>query len=497
VILAGLALQPLAAAPGYAQATPQAVPTAAPAPGAAPAPAVVGAPLALPPAPVIGKDVTSFLLSNGLQVLVIPDRRAPVVTHMIWYKVGQADEPPMKSGIAHYLEHLMFKGTKNYPQGYFSKTVSQIGGQENAFTSSDYTAYFQRVAKQHLPLMMKLEADRMENLILDDATARPELQVVLEERSMRTDGEPGSRLGEAMDAVMFWASPYRIPVIGWRHEIEQLTYKDAIAFYDRYYTPNNAILVVAGDVDASEVRTLAEETYGKVPRRADPGQRLRPTEPEILASRTVTLADERVTQPSLRQGYVVPSYRTAEKGEAEALDVLAELIGSGPTSRLYRELVLDKGSASSVGGYYQSTAFDDTKLMFYATPSENVSLPDMKAAIETVLAAVAKDGVTEAELVRAKRKIVATAIHAQDSQSSLARIFGSALTTGSTVEDVQTWPARIYAVTADQVKAAAAKYLTPDRATTAYLVTAPPSGKKPTAKAPPFPTAGGAGGLIR
>ncbi len=457
-----------------------------------PLPVATQAPLL---APVIGKDVTSFTLGNGLKVVVIPDRRAPVVTHMVWYKAGSADEPPTKSGIAHYLEHLMFKGTKDNPDGGFSKIVASIGGQENAFTSSDYTAYFQRVAKQHLPLVMGLEADRMANLVLNEETAKPELQVVLEERSMRTDNDPSAKLGEAMEATLYMASPYRIPIIGWRHEIEKLTYKDALAFYDRFYTPNNAVLIVAGDVEAADVRKMAEETYGRVARRAEPGERIRPREPEQIAQRVVALSDERVTQPSMRQAYVVPSYRTARKGEAEALDVLAEILGSGPTSRLYRELVIEKELVTSVGGYYLSTAHDDTRLLFYATPRDGTPVEAVKAAIDGILAKVSKDGVTADEVLRAKRKIVADAIHAQDSQSSLARIFGTAITTGSTVQDVQTWPSRIYAVSVEDVQAVAERFLDPNRAVTAYLRSAPPSGKTPSARVPVMPVSGG--GAIR
>jgi zinc protease len=285
-------------------------------------------------------------------------------------------------------------------------------------------------------------------------------------------------------------------VIGWRHEIEKLTAKDAIDFYNVWYTPNNAILVVAGDVQPAEIRKLAEETYGKVARRAEPGERVRPTEPPALAARTLTLADERVTQPSLRTGWVVPSYRTAEPGEAEALDVLAEIIGAGSTSRLYRTLVIEKGIASSAGGYYQSTSWDDTKILFYATPRDGVSLDALKTALDEVLADVVKNGVNEAELTRAKRKIVANAIHAQDSQASLARIFGTALTTGSTVEDVQKWPSRVYAVTAADVQKAAQTYLVREASTTGYLVSAPPSGKKPSARVQ-WPVGGPGAGAIR
>ena len=477
VLLAGVAF----AAPARAETTGATVPTGT----------------TLPGAPVIGSKVETFTLDNGLTVVVIPDTRAPVVTHMIWYKVGSSDEHPGKTGIAHYLEHLMFKGTKENPAGAFSKIVASVGGQENAFTSNDYTSYFQRVAKERLGLVMKLEADRMANLVLTDENARPELQVVLEERSMRTDNDPSALLAEQLDATMYPNNPYRVPVIGWRKEIEGLTYKDAIAFYDHWYTPNNAVLVVAGDVVPSEVKTLAEATYGKVPRRAEPGVRARPQDPEPIAAKTVTLADERVTQPNLRRAYLVPSARTAAKGESEALDVLAEIVGGGATSRLYRELVIDKGVASSAGAWYQSTAYDDSKLMVYATPRDGVSLDDLRAAIDATIADLVKNGVTDEELARAKKKLVAEAVRAQDNQASLARIFGAGLAIGMTVDEIRTWPSRVYAVDLAAVKAAAAKYLVAERSVTGYLQSAPPTGRKQAARAP-FPTLGiGPSGPLR
>ena len=457
--------------------------------------ALMGSPLAAladspPAAPVIGRDVTSFVLGNGLQVVVIPDRRAPVVTHMVWYKIGAADEPRLKSGIAHYLEHLMFKGTPTNPNGAFSKKVSQIGGQENAFTSSDYTAYFQRVSKEQLGLVMSLEADRMGNLVLSEATAKPELQVVLEERSMRTDSDPGALLGEAVDAALYVNHPYRIPVIGWRHEIETLTYKDAITFYDQHYTPNNAILIVAGDVDPASVRGLAEATYGKVARRAEAPERVRPQEPEPNSLRQVTYQDERVSQSSFRRAFLVPSERTAKPGESEALEVLAEILGPSTTSRMYRSLVLEQELATSAGGWYQSASWDDTKFMLYATPRDGVTLEQVRAAIDKIVTALATDGPTAEEVARAKHKVVADAVHAQDSQSSLARIFGASLATGSTVERIQTWPSRIYAVEPAAVKAVAQKFLTPERSVIGYLVNGPNAVAKRTAATAartPFP----------
>ena len=361
-----------------------------------------------------GADVSEFTLANGLQVVVIPDRRAPVVTHMVWYRVGSADEPTGKSGIAHFLEHLMFKGTSNHPEGEFSRVVAALGGEENAFTTTDYTAYFQRVAKEHLPVVMHYEADRMGNLVLTDDTVRPELQVVLEERRMRIDNDPSARLGEVVQAALYQHHPYRIPVIGWRPEIEGLKREDAIAFYDRFYTPNNAILVVAGDVTAEEVRRLAEATYGKVARRAAPGARQRPVEPEPIAERSVRMRDPRVQQPTLRRYYSMPSYRTAKPGEAEAIDILAELLGGGSTSRLYRELVVEKQVASSVSSWYQGTSYDYSTLGIYVVPRPGVTLEALGRALDEALQRVVETPPEAAEIERVTNRLMADLIHSQD-----------------------------------------------------------------------------------
>jgi zinc protease len=294
--------------------------------------ALLATPSGAAPVPI----VSHFTLSIGLEVVVIPDRRTPVVTHMIWYKVGAADEPPGKSGIAHFLEHLMFKGTAKNPAGKFSQTVATIGGQENAFTSNDYTGYYQRVAREHLKTLMEFESDRMTNLVLTKDVVAPELDVVLEEQNQRVTNNPGARLGEQVEAALYLNHPYGKPVIGWRHEIEKLTLDDALAFYRRYYTPNNAVLVVAGDVTADEVKALAEATYGKIEPRSEISARQRPQEPAQVASRHVTLSDPRVEQPSLQRSYLVPSAATAKPGEAEALEVLSQILGGGTTGRLLR-----------------------------------------------------------------------------------------------------------------------------------------------------------------
>ncbi len=419
----------------------------------------------------IAPDATSFTLANGIEVVVIPDHRAPVVTHMVWYKAGAADEVPGKSGIAHFLEHLMFKGTTNHPAGEFSAKVNEIGGNENAFTTDDVTAYHQNVARQHLGLMMEYEADRMANLVLTDEAVLPERDVILEERRSRTDNDPGAQLNEAVAAALFQNSRYGIPTIGWLHEMAGLTRDDAIAWYDRYYTPNNAVVVVAGDVTDDEVRKLAEATYGNVPRRAEPPPRVRIAEPPPLAARTVTLADPRVTQPTLQRSYLVPSYVSGEKGEGEALDVLAEILGGGTTSRLYRQLVVDKGTATAAGAYYRGTAFDETRLVVYGVPrGDGVALQGLAADIDAVIADLVANGVTDDELARAKRRMIAGTIYAQDNHAALARVFGQALAIGQSMDDVRAWPAAVEAVTAEEVVAAAKKNLDIRRSVTGYLV---------------------------
>ncbi len=413
--------------------------------------------------------VTDFVLPNGLEVVVIPDRRAPIVTHMVWYKVGSADETPGKSGLAHFLEHLMFKGTAKNPTG-FSQIVATIGGQENAFTSSDYTGYYQRVPREQLKDMMAFEADRMTGLVLTDEVVKPELDVVLEEQNMRVANNPGARLGQQMDALLYINHPYGRPVIGWRHEIEKLNREDALAFYRRFYTPNNAILVIAGDVSADEVKRLAEETYGKVPRVAEIAPRVRPQEPVPEAPRTVTLADPRVTEPSIYRYYLVPSINTAQPGESEALEVLAHLLGWGSSSRLYQALVVDKGVAVSAGASYGSTALDATRFSVYGTAKAPNSLPQVEAAIDGVLAEMKDKGVSSDDLDRAKSRMIADAIYAQDNQRTLAQWYGGALASGSTIEKVRSWPDRIRAVTADAVRDAARKWLDKRRSVTGYLI---------------------------
>ncbi len=429
----------------------------------------------IPSAQAQGKPVwpaiTQAKLANGLDIVVIPDRRAPVVTHMVWYRNGSADDPPGKSGIAHFLEHLMFKGTKANPQGKFSELVADLGGHENAFTSNDYTAYFQRVAKEHLGVCMEYEADRMKNLVLTGEVVGTERDVVLEERRMRTDSDPSNQLNEAVQAALFTQHPYGKPIIGWSHEIETLERADALAYYDRFYTPENAVLVVAGDVDAKDVIGLAEKYYGPVPARGEPPKRFRPREPEPRAHRLVTLFDEKVEQPTHQSVFLVPSYRSAKPGEAEALEVLAHLLGGGQTSLLFKTLVMDGKLAVAAGAHYQGTAVDDTRFYVFAVPAKGVGLATIDAAIDAAIARVATQGVNDPELRRAKTRLVAEAVYAQDNQAMLAQWYGASLAAGLGLEDVAQWPERIEAVTPDDVKKAAL-WLDKRRSVTGFLLQA-------------------------
>jgi len=399
-------------------------------------------------------DPKVTVLDNGLEVVVIEDHRAPVVTHMVWYKVGAADEPPLKSGIAHFLEHLMFKGTKKFAPGEFSAIVAKNGGQENAFTSHDYTAYFQNVSADKLPLFMEMEADRMENLVLTDETVGPELQVVLEERSQRTDNSPAGLFGEQFQAAQFLAHPYGTPVIGWRHEIEKLTTQDAIDWYNTYYTPNNAILIVAGDVDAEEVFDLARKYYGPIPSRDIP-IRERVQEPPQLAKRVIEMADKRVRQPSWRQSFLAPSARDGDQKQVRALEVLSEILGGGVTSRLYRGLVVQDKIAAGAGAYYRSGAYDKSTFVVYGSPTPGSSLDDIEVAVQAAIDDIVANGVTEAELVRAKKQLMSEAVYARDSIRGAANIFGSALASGESIDQIVNWPKNVSEVTAEDVQNAA------------------------------------------
>jgi zinc protease len=414
----------------------------------------------------------TFTLENGMQVVVVTNRRAPVVTHWVWYKVGSADSPLGKSGLPHFLEHLMFKGTETIAPGDFSKTVARHGGEDNAMTSSDFTAYFQTIAKDRLPIVMGMEADRMANLRLSDEVVYPERDVIVEERQSRVDNEPSSILGEQIAAAQYLHHPYRLPVIGWMHEIESYTRDDAEQFYEQWYAPNNAVLIVAGDISAEELRPLAEQTYGQIAARPVP-ERHRVVEPPPRAERRVTLADPRVLQATLSRSYLAPTLRTEGAEHVHALEVLAEVLGGGSTSRLYRSLVVEQALATSAGAYYRGASLDQTMLRVVASPRPGVDLDRLEAALDAELTKLLEGGVEEAEVERVKRRMLAEATYARDSLSTAARSFGVALTTGGSIDDVELWPQRIAAVSVAEVEAAAAYVLEKRRSVTGLLLPAP------------------------
>ncbi len=415
-------------------------------------------------------------LANGMLVVVIEDHRAPVVTHMVWYKVGSADEPPGKSGIAHFLEHLMFKGTPKVPSGQFSKTVARNGGRDNAFTSYDYTGYFQNVAQDKLDLVMGMEADRMTNLVLTPDDVVTERDVILEERRSRTDNNPGAQMREAMSAAQYLAHPYGIPVIGWKHEIEKLSRDDALAFYRLYYAPNNAVLVVAGDVEAEAVFALAEKHYGPLARVSTPPRR-RPQEPPQRASRQVVFKDGRVSQADWRRSYLAPTRSAGASEHAIPLSLFADMLGGGTTSRLYRELVVKRKLATSAGAYYSATGLDLGRFMLHATPSPGVSLGEVEAAMDETVAAVLMDGLPAADLERSRTGLLAAAVYARDSMFTSPRIFGDALTSGLSVEQVEAWPDEVRAVTMEQVMTAGRAVLKTENSVTGLLLPKVKEGK--------------------
>jgi zinc protease len=434
--------------------------------------------LGIPVLASAAQNITTFTLDNGMDAVVIQDRRAPVVTHMVWYRVGAADEEAGKSGIAHLLEHLMFKGTEKFGPGEFSRIVSANGGSENAFTSYDYTGYFQRVAADRLELMMEMEADRMRGLILTEEDVFTERDVVLEERNSRTENNPGSLFSEQRMAALYLNHPYGVPIIGWKHEIEALNRKDAFAFYKKFYAPNNAILVVAGDVDPAEVERLANKYYGKLKPTEGIEKRARPSEPPQLAERRLRFADERVSQPYVIRTYLAPERNAGDQKTAAALTLLAELLGGdGLSSYLGQKLQLEQKLALHVSSFYDGLSLDKSGFGLVVVPVEGVSLQEAEDAMDKAVAEFMKVGVNEEHLARLKTQIRASGIYSRDSVQGLARKYGEALTSGLTVQDVDDWPAILEAVTPEDIIAAAEMVFDRKKSVTGWLMRADPAGE--------------------
>lgn len=416
------------------------------------------------------EEVTTFTLDNGMDVVVVEDRRAPVVQHMVWYRAGSADEPVGSSGAAHFLEHLLFKATDTMAAGELSATVAANGGRDNAFTSYDYTGYFQRVAADRLELMMTMEADRMRNIRLTETDIVTERNVILEERNQRTENNPRALFGEQMNAALYLNHRYGAPIIGWKHEAETLDMEDALSFYRTYYAPNNAILVVTGDVDPEEVRALAEKHYGAIPANPDLPERLRSQEPPPNAERRLIFRDPRVAQPQVQRSYLAPERNPGDQETAAALYLLAELLGGGTTSYLNEKLQFDQGLAVYAGAFYGGLSLDATSFDLLVVPAEGVSPQEAEDAMDAAVAGFIAAGVNQEDLDRIKLQLRAAQIYARDNVDGIGNRYGRALASGLTVADVQDWPDILQAVTGEQIIAAARDVLQPEASVTGWLM---------------------------
>lgn len=414
--------------------------------------------LCVNPAQAQSFGAQSFTLDNGMQVVLIPNHRAPVVSHMVWYKSGAADEKRGKSGVAHFLEHLLFTGTKTIAPDTFSKIVKSHGGQDNAFTSQDFTGYYQNIAVEKLPLIMAMEADRMKNLLLSDELVVRERQVILEERSERTDNNPSARLGEAVKAALFVNHPYSVPVIGWRHEMEKLTRQDALDYYRAHYRPANAVLIVSGDITMDELRQLAETYYGGLsnPPHTAGYQRIWPDPAPLVTNQTIVLRDEKVQAPTYRRYYRAP------RG-MEAAELLSDILGQGTTSRLYRKLVVEMKIATSVGSGYDPVQRGPSSFLLYAVPAPGVEIATVEQALLAEINEVVANGVTQEELTDSKNRLINSAVYARDSLQYPAMVFGQALTAGFDMDYVEYWTARIENAVLDDVNNAAREILGADK----------------------------------
>ena len=415
--------------------------------------------------------IFQFALQNGMQVVVVPDHRAPVVTQMLWYRVGAVDDPPGLGGMAHFFEHMMFRGTPSVPGDGFAQTVARNGGQDNAFTTHDYTAFYEQIAKDRLRLVMSLDADRMANLDLSDANVHTERDVVLEERRMRIENDPQALFREQMEAALYLSHPYGRPVIGWSEEIHHIGRVEAQEFYQHHYAPNNCILVVAGDVTPQDVRTAAEAEYGKVAARPT-AVRAEFAQPPRLGETRMTIAHEDVKVPLFLRIYRVPSYTEAKPGEGEALETLSQLMGGDATSALYRELVVRRKLASDAGASYSGYARDSGEFDVYAVPRPGVRLDVLEHNVDQIMQSFTQAHPKTADLERAKTQLVADSIYRRDSQYSMASAYGQALAIGLTADDVTEWPDRIRAVSGEAVQKVATQDLIKREAVTGYLVPA-------------------------
>lgn len=413
-------------------------------------------------------DVAVKELANGLRIIVKPDRRAPVAVSMLWYRVGSIDEQNGATGVAHLLEHMMFKGTKTVPAGEFSRLIAAAGGRENAFTSRDYTGYFQTLHKAELPLAFRLEADRMANLVLSREELAKELKVVMEERRWRTDDRPHSVLFERMLATALTVHPYRNPVIGWMNDLENLTIEDTLRFYELWYAPNNATLVVVGDVIPEQVFALAEQHFGVIPRKALPVRKPQEEPPQIGIKRlTVKVPAE---QANVLMAYRVPRLqRPEEDWEPYALDMLESVLSGNPAARLPQKLVKTDKLAASAGANYDGVGRGPGFFYLSGTPVSGRTAADVEQGLRREVQRVIDEGVTEDELNRVKAQAIAAQVYQRDSMFVQARQIGWLETVGFSYRVNDLFLEKLQQVTAEQVRDVARRYLVDDQLTVAYL----------------------------
>jgi len=413
--------------------------------------------------------IESFTLSNGLEVVVIPNHRVPIVTHMLWLRVGAADDPPGKSGLAHFHEHMMYEGTPGRAAGGYAERITEAGGEQNAFTGTDATAYYISIAKDQLPLSMMLEAERMGPLSPTTEGTEKEKEVIIEERRARIENNPQKLFSEQMNAALWRNSPYHQPVIGWIHEMKTLARADVLSFHQRWYHPNNAVLVLSGDITAKEARPLVDRYYGALPRVSVPARRWN-VEPPQNAERRLTLRHPNVQQPVWARIYSTSSLGSGDKKQAMPLLVLSQLLGGGKTSALYRALVVDKRLASEVDVDYDIFRIGPAAFEITVTLAQDVTMDALEKAVDDELVRILKEGFDEKDITRAKTLLKAESIYARDGLESMARVMGWIRMTGLGTDYFLHWPQLIDAVTQAQVMEAAKDTLVLRRSVTGWLL---------------------------
>jgi zinc protease len=414
-------------------------------------------------------DIEGFTLENGLEVIVIPNQRIPAVSHMVWYRIGAADDPPGKSGIAHFHEHMMFEGTAKYKAGEYADIIAREGGEQNAFTGRDATSYYVNITRDKLPLVMEMEADRMRGLTPADDAVEKEKQVIIEERRMRIENNPEALLAEQMNATLFRHHPYHLPVIGWMQEMEKLTGPDVLKFHETWYHPNNALLIVSGDITSAELKPLAQKYYGGLPKGKIPARRWN-EEPPQIAARRVIMHHGNVRQPQWIRTYAAGSVAYGKKEQALPLLVLSQLLGNGKTSRLYQSLVVEQKLASGVDTGYDCFTLGPSVFHIKAIPEQGVDPAVLERAIDAELKRLLESGVSEDEFKRAKTLLKAESIYARDGLTSMARIMGWLRIAGLPRDYFNRWPEMIEEVTAAQIAEAARDVLQMRQSVTGLLL---------------------------